>query len=144
MRNARFITASLVAFCFGLFLAACAGKTEDKIVGVWGIDLEASMAEDPKFKEMPEDQKKQAMEAAKAFMGSMSFEFTKDGKAVAKMGEKEEKGTYTVKKVEGDTVTIEMKQGEGDKAKAEEMTVTVSGDKLIMAQGKQKFVLKKK
>lgn len=143
MFNRRTAVISLVAFAFGLFLTACSGKPEDKIIGKWTIDLEATMAADEKMKEMPEEAKKQAMEQAKAFLGNMSFEFTKDGKAIAKMGDKEETSTFTVKKAEGNTVTVEMTEGEGDKAKKEEMTFTVDGGKLTMKQGKQTLVLKK-
>lgn len=123
--------------------AKAAAGGADAIVGKWTIDLEATMAEDPKMKDMPQEQKDQAMKAAAAFLSNMSFEFTKDGKAIAKMGDKEEAGAYTVKSVAGDTLTIEMKQGEGDAAKTEEMQVKVMGDKLLMSQGPQKFVLKK-
>jgi hypothetical protein len=121
--------------------AAVAGN--GALVGKWTIDLEATMAEDPKMKDMPQDQKDQAMKAAEAFMKEMSFEFTADGKAIARMGEKEELGAYTIKSTEGDTMTIEMKQGEGDMAKVDEMKVQVVGDKLVMSQGEQRFVLKK-
>lgn len=115
----------------------------EALVGKWGIDLEATMAEDPNMKNMPEEQKAQAMQTAQAFLGSMSFEFTGDGKAIARMGDKEEIGNYTVKSTEGDTLTLEMKSGEGDMAKTEEMKIQVTGGKLIMSQGEQKMVLKK-
>ncbi|MEZ4432797.1 MAG: hypothetical protein R3F65_10315 [bacterium] len=115
----------------------------EALVGKWGIDLEATMAEDPNMKNMPEEQKAQAMQTAQAFLGTMSFEFTNDGKAIARMGDKEEIGNYTVKSTEGDTLTLEMKSGEGDMAKTEEMKIQVTGGKLIMSQGEQKMVLKK-
>lgn len=143
MFNRRIAILSVIAFTFGMFLVACSGKAEDKIVGKWGMDLEATMSADPKMKDMPEDAKKQAMEQAKAFLGNMSFEFTKDGQAIAKMGDKEEKSSYKITKAEGNTLTIEMTEGEGDKAKKEEMTFTVEGDKLTMKQGNQTLVLKR-
>jgi len=143
MFNRRIAILSLFAFAFGMFLTACSGKPEDKIIGKWTIDLEATMAADEKMKEMPEEAKKQAMEQAKAFLGNMSFEFTKDGQAIAKMGDKEEKSTYKVTKAEGSTLTVEMTEGEGDKAKKETMTFTIDGDNLTMKQGNQTLVLKK-
>ena len=143
MFNRRFAILAIFSFTLGLFTVACGGKAEDKLVGKWGINLEATMAADPKMKEMPEDAKKKAMEQAKAFLGNMSFEFTKDGQAIAKMGDKEEKSTYKVTKTEGNTLTIEMTEGEGDKAKKETMTFTIDGDSLTMKQGNQTLVLKK-
>ena len=133
-----------IAFVFGLLLTACSSKPEDKIIGTWTVDIDATMAEDPKMKEMPEEQKEQAKKAAEAFLSNMSFEFTKDGQAIAKMGDKEQKGAFTIKKTEGDTLTLDMTSGEGENVRTQEMTVTVKGDQLHMAQGEQKFVLKKK
>lgn len=113
------------------------------LVGKWTIDIQATMAEDPKVKDMPEAEKEQAMKAAEAFMTGMSFEFTADGKAISRMGDKEDIGAYTIKSTEGDTMMLEMKQGEGDMAKVEEMKVQVMGDKFIMSQGEQRVVFKK-
>lgn len=144
MFQSRITLFSIFAFTFGLLLSACSSKPEDKIVGVWTMDLQATMAEDPKMKDMPEAEKETAMKAAEAFLKDMSFEFTKDGKAIAKLGDKEETGTYTIKKAEGDTLTIEMTSGEGEKVRNQEMMVTVKGDQLHMAQGEQKFILKRK
>ena len=144
MLNARNAVLSVVALTFGLLAFACSGgKPEQQIIGKWTIDLEATMAGDPKMKDLPDDQKAKAMEAAKAFLGNMSFEFTADGKAIAKMGDKAEESTYTVKASEGNVVTLEMKSKKDDKEKVEEVKVTVMDGKLEMAQDKQKFVLKK-
>lgn len=143
MFNRRVAILSAIAFSFGLFLTACSGKPEDKIVGKWAVDVESTVAAEPKAKEMPEEEKAKLIEQTKAFLGNASFEFTKDGKFIAKMGDKEESVAYKVVKTEGNTVTIETTQGEGEAAKTEQGTITVEGDKLTMKQGNMTMVLKK-
>lgn len=134
-----------IAFVFGLLLTACSSKPEDKIVGTWTVDIDATLAGDPKMKDMPEEQKEQAKKATEAFFSNMSFEFTKDGQATSKMGEKEQKGTFVIKKTEGDTLTLDMTSGEGESVKTQEMVLTVKGDQLHMTgQGGQQIVLKRK
>jgi len=114
------------------------------VVGVWGIDLERTMHADAKMRDMPEDAKRQAMTQARAFLGNMSFEFTADGHAIAKMGDKAERSTFRVTRREGDTLTIEMVEGAGAQAKKETLTFIVDGDRLTMKQGSQTLVLKRR
>lgn len=123
-----------------LALAAC-GKPEDKIVGTWGIDLQATMAADEKLKAMPEDQKKMATEFAEKLFKEATFEFTKDGKMNANFAGKKEEGSYTVKSAEGGKLVLNTKGKDG---KEEEVTVEESGGKLVLSTKNGKFFLVKK
>ncbi|HSN98539.1 MAG TPA: hypothetical protein VLS89_09575 [Candidatus Nanopelagicales bacterium] len=124
----------------GLLLVACS-KPEDKLVGTWGVDLDATIAADEKLKAMPEDQRKMATEFAQKMFAEASFEFTKDGKMLANFAGKKEEGSYTVKSAEGDKIVLSTKGKDG---KEEDMTVEASADKLVLSIKDQKMFLKKK
>lgn len=123
-----------------LALAACS-KPEDKLIGTWGIDLDATMAADEKLKAMPEDQKKMAVEFASKLLKDATFEFTKDGKMNANFAGKKEEGSYTVKSAEGSKLVLTTKGKDG---KEEEVTVEESGGKLTLSLKDGKFFLVKK
>ena len=123
-----------------LLLAACS-KPEDKLIGTWGVDLDATIAADEKLKAMPEDQRKMATEFAQKMFAEASFEFTKDGKMLANFAGKKEEGSYTVKSAEGDKIVLSTKGKDG---KEEDMTVEASADKLVLSIKDQKMFLKKK
>jgi hypothetical protein len=124
----------------GLALSACS-KPEDKIVGTWGIDLDATVAGDEKLKALPEEQRKMAMDMAKGLFKDSSFEFTKDGKMIANFAGKKEEGTYMVKSAEGDKLVLSTKGKDG---KDEDMTVEAKDNKLYLGIKDQKLVLMKK
>jgi hypothetical protein len=124
----------------GLALSACS-KPEDKIVGTWGIDLEATMGADEKLKAMPEDQQKMAKEMAAGLFKDTSFEFGKDGKMTANFAGKKEEAQFTVKSAEGDKLVLSTKDKSG---KDQEMTVEAKDSKLYLTTGGQKLVLMKK
>jgi hypothetical protein len=139
VHNPRKLIASFILLA-GLALSACS-KPEDKIVGTWGIDLDATMAADDKLKALPEDQRKMAQDMAAGLFKEASFEFTKDGKMIANMAGKKEEGSYTVKSSDAEKVVLSTKDKNG---KEEEITVTTKGDGLMLAIKDQKLFLKKK
>lgn len=133
-RTLRFAVVALVA----VLMFACGGNAADKLVGKWGIDVE-KLGEIEEIKKMPEDQRKAAIEMAKGFATSMSFEFTKDKMIMDAMGKKVE-GTYKVTKTEGDKLTIEATLD----GKTETLEAEIKGDGVILGKGKEKFTLKRK
>lgn len=125
----------------GLALSACS-KPEDKIVGTWAFDTDATIAGDERLKAMPEDQRKMATEMAQKMFQDASFEFSKDGKMTMNAAGKKEEATYSVKSAEGNKVVLNAKGKDG---KDEEITVdTSAGDKLVLSMKDQKIYLKKK
>lgn len=142
----RFNFFAALAIFAGLFLTACgSGKPEEQIVGKWKVDL-SSIENDPKLKEIKDEEKKKMMlEQAKKMLGSMTAEFTKDGKMVMVMGkDMKTEGTYTVKSTEGNVVTLETKMKRGDKEKTETVKVTMDGGKMKLAgPGGQEIVFTK-
>lgn len=133
-RTLRFAVLALVA----VLMFACGGNAADKLVGKWGIDVE-KLGEIEEIKKMPEDQRKAAIEMAKGFATSMSFEFTKDKMIMDAMGKKVE-GTYKVIKTEGDKLTIEATL----EGKTETLEAEIKGDGVVLGKGKEKFTLKRK
>lgn len=143
MLHARLAQSMLFALAIGLVSVACSSKPTDKIVGIWSINLAATAAEDPRIKDMTDEQRAEAMEAAEAFLANMTVEFTSDGKAITKMGDRTQEGTYTVKRVDGDSLQLETTVGEGDKVKTQIMKATVKGETLYLEQDGRMFVLAK-
>ena len=139
------IFAAFAIFC-GLFLTACgSGKPEEQIVGKWKVDLSA-LANDPKLAEIKDEAKKKEMlDQVTKMMGSMTAEFTKDGKMSMVMGkDMKTEGTYTVKSSEGNVLTLETKMKRGDKEKTETVKVTMDGGKMKLAgPGGQEIVFTK-
>lgn len=124
----------------GLALSACS-KPEDKIVGTWGIDLEATMGADEKLKAMPPEQQKMAKEMTQGLLKDTSFEFSKDGKMTANFFGKKEEAQFTVKSAEGDKLVLTTKDKNG---KDQELTVEAKDGKLTLITNGQKIVLTKK
>ena len=134
---ARVLRLALVALV-AMVMVACGGNAADKLVGKWAIDVE-KLGDMEEIKKMPEDQRKAAIEMAKSFAGSMSFEFTKEKLIMEAMGQKKE-GTYKVTKAEGEKLTIEATLD----GKTETLEAEVKGDGVILGKGKEKFALKRK
>lgn len=106
MLQSRPTLQSVLAFSLGLLLSACSSKPGDELVGVWTIDNEATMAANPGMSR-----------TNKVF----SFEFTKDGKIISRRDNKEHPAVYIIKNVEGETLTLDVKSGEGEKLRTEEL-----------------------
>lgn len=143
MLRARIALSTLLALAVGLASVACSSKPSEKIVGTWKIDLEATAAEDPRIKNMTDEERAKAMEAAETFLANMAFEFTGDGKAITKIGDQTLEGTYTVKHADGDSLQLETTVGEGEKVKTQLMKATVKGETLYLEQDGRMFVLEK-
>jgi hypothetical protein len=123
-----------------LALVACS-KPEDKLVGTWGIDFDATVASDERLKAMPEDQRKMAMDMAQKMFKEASFEFSKDGKMTSNFGGKKQEGSYTVKSADADKIVLNTKGADG---KEEEITVESKDNKLVLNSKGQKIYLQKK
>lgn len=132
------LLASLILFG-SLALSGCS-KPEDKLVGTWGIDLDATMANDEKLKAMPPEQQKMAKDMAAGLFKDTNFEFTKDGKMKANFAGKQEEATYAVKSSEGDKFVLSTKDKSGKdqdvtvEVHDKQMTITTNGQKLILAK----------
>ncbi|MCA9526666.1 MAG: hypothetical protein KC549_10270 [Myxococcales bacterium] len=89
------------------------GAVEDPrkaIIGRWTVDpdrLEATGS----LEKLPEGQRHRAVEMARNIMNSMVFEFTEEAYEVTMTGRTYHRA-YTVKSVDGQTVTVEAKDGE--------------------------------
>lgn len=119
---------------------AASKSSADKLIGKWGIDLEALKASD-KFTNMPEDQKKMALAMMEGMMGSATFEFTKDAVKISMMGKTEE-AKYTVDKDEGKTLVLSSDKD----GKQEKINITFKSDDSIAMTGddEEEIVLKRK
>ncbi len=93
---------------------------KNQIVGTWRVDID-KMIDDPKLKEMPEQQRQMAIGMAKAIFATASFEFTADGKMNMKLGKDTKTGTYTVKNDTGATMEIETVTTKDDGSEEKEM-----------------------
>lgn len=127
-------------FLCGLTLIACS-KPEDKIVGVWTVDVDSTVGTDDRLKAMPEEQRKMAMDMARGLFKDSTFEFTKDGKMIANMAGKKEEGSYAVKSAEGDKLVLATKDKTG---KDDDMTAQAKDGKLYLGVSGQTLVLNKK
>lgn len=113
-------------------------ETAAKLIGRWGIDTE-KLGEMEEIKKMPPEQRKAAIEMAKGFAGSMSFEFTKDIIIMEAMGQRKV-GTYKVIKTEANNLTIEATL----EGKSEILQAEITSDGVILGKGDQKFAIKRK
>lgn len=138
------IAITVLVAAFLVTTMGCSKKPAEALVGKWAVDVD-SLAEMDEFKNMPEEERKAALEMAKGFMSSMSVEFTAD-KAIMEMMGKKEEASYTVKSSEGDKLVIEMVETKDGKEEKREVTVEMKGsDKVVLHMGeKEKFPLKRK
>jgi hypothetical protein len=123
-----------------LAISGCS-KPEDKIIGSWAVDLDATMAADEKLKALPAEQQKMAKDMAAGLFKETSFDFAKDGKMTANFMGKKEEAPFTVKSAEGDKLVLATKSKDG---KDQELTVEVKDGKMTLTTNGQKIVLTKK
>lgn len=122
--------------------APAAPSAEAKpLIGQWTVDPEA-IANSPEMQQLPEAERKQALEMATQMAAQMTFEFTGDGKLVMAFGDQKKEGTYSVKEAKGD----ELKLATTVDGKAEDITVKTAGDKLVLTdpKGQQITLIRKK
>jgi hypothetical protein len=110
----------------------------ERLIGKWGIDPE-KIGEMEEIKKMPEDQRKAAIEMAKSFAGSMSFEFSEDLLMMEAMGQRKV-GTYKVTKVVGNQLTLAATLD----GKTEILQAEFKGRRMILGKDKERFTLQRK
>ncbi len=126
MRKSIF-TAAVVFLA--LSFAGCADKPEKKLIGKWGVDVQAALASD-KYTKLPDDQKEFAKKMIEEMMAKMTFEFQDGGKVHMEMGDIKDDGEWAVKSAEGDKLTIHTKGGKDNKE--EDVVVTFKDGKMTM------------
>jgi hypothetical protein len=132
------VVITVIVVLFLAFASTLPSRAQTKLIGKWGIDVE-KLGDMEEIKKMPADQREKAIEMAKSFAGSMSFEFTNEKLIMEAMGQKKE-GTYKVTKAEGKKLTIEATLD----GKTETFEADVAGEGVILGKGKEKFALKRK
>lgn len=117
------------------FVIGCGGggSAEDKIVGVWGVDIDSFM-ETPEIKAQLEAMPEMAGMMEEMF-AAMTFEITKEEIKVNAMGE-EEVMPYTVVSSTADSVDIEV-DGETNTIKV------INNSQIEISIEGQSFILKK-
>lgn len=109
-----------------------------RLIGTWGIDVDR-LGELEEIKKIPAERRQAAIEMAKGFAGSMSFEFSKEGMVMEAMGQRKV-GTYKVVKSEGNKITLEATLD----GKTETLQAEFQGNGLVLGKGTEKFALKRK
>lgn len=120
---------AVAALSLALSFTACADKPEKKLIGKWGMDVQAALASE-KFTKMPDEQKEFAKKMIEEMGSKMIFEFQEGGKIHMEMGDMKEDGEWTVKSAEGDKLTLHTKGGKDNKE--EDVVVTLKDGKMTM------------
>lgn len=97
--------------------------------GKWGIDT-AAVQETEEFKNMPEEEKKMALQMMETMAGSLTIEITSDKMIMAGMGQNEE-STYKVTSEDGNKVVIDAVSKKNDIEKTETLNIEIKGPDAI-------------
>ena len=158
--NARRFIALL---SFSLALSACLNP-EDKIVGAWQVDFDATLAADATLsatmargaeaasqaRELSQGFTVSSIRIAKAKQAAsevlklkeLSFKFASDGSMTVNRAGEQENGSYRVKSAHGDKIVLFTK-GEDGKEEIWRLE-TKDGIVLFLDMGKQRLVLRKR
>lgn len=114
------------------------GSLERRFLGRWVMDVEGTLAREPKFRALSLEQRVEAMEAMGKEVGESYFHFTVDGWLVIQMRGDMKQGRYSIAAVEGDTFTLKVTAaGRED----ETVKVEVTDRGLRMVSGKDALAL---
>jgi len=107
------------------------------MVGIWRLDL-ATLKDDPEISGLAETERAEALKIAKGMMANVAFEFAAKGKMAIFMGQSVRRGTYTVKKSEGNVLTLETSVSGSGMAESDQITLTVQEKAMTMVSEKSK------
>lgn len=112
-------------------------------VGRWRVDIERTLAEDPRLRTMTAEQQKAARDAARAFLSKVAFEWRADGTAVIGMsGGPDQENRWRVVGSDGARYTVGVQFVEGGRVAGNEtLTLVLDGERLRMTMGPQSLVL---
>lgn len=111
--------------------AAQKASPGDTLIGVWKVDLVA-LQDSAELKAMDEAGREKALELARQHLAGLRFDFAKDGKFAVTFAKATQRGTWTVKQTDGDTLTIETTQSKGGEPKADQVQVRFTGDRAVL------------
>ncbi len=145
----RFKLSTLLFLLSSFVLTACHRPSPaEKIVGIWTIDADESLNNDPNIKRLKGEKRAEALKLAKQVFGQMSFEFDKDKQIKMTLGLSKQEGSYEILKVEGNTLTLKTlikREQAGDKVEEDQLLVEILGKKLrITGSDKQTLIFVKK
>ncbi|MGE0430853.1 MAG: hypothetical protein AB7S36_01215 [Planctomycetota bacterium] len=118
------------------------GKPGD-IIGVWDIDVEATIKGDPDNAQMTEEELKMAMAMAGAMMAAMKIEFTEDTMFIVMGGQRIPGGTWKLVEQNGVKLTVEVTDLEGTTSTntwmhtGDRLMATINGDPMHLVRSKK-------
>jgi len=145
MSHRRLLFAALAVVC--LMAPGCGNSVQEKIVGTWVLDLEATKAL-PHFQTMPEEQRAALFKN----LGGMMLEVTFTQNMLSKRSrvqmlegldqmEASVSGTYKINRAKGNTLVLAAQTSEGMKR----VGIEVKGDdRIILDMDESRTVLKRK
>lgn len=110
------------------------------ILGEWTVDVDATLANDPRMKQMTAEQQKLMRDSARTFLSTARFGWQADGKATIGMGDQVRSRTWTLIEQKGKRYTLEVSGG----GPPETLTLEVDGDRAKMLMGPQAIILVRK
>lgn len=135
------ILSSLICLCLAFATQAHAATAAD-LIGVWSVDAEATW---DKMKALPQfaAAKPEQVTQMKAMFNAMGYEVTKD-KMISTMAGQRKEDSYTVSKVEGDSLVTDSTDAAGKKEQTK-VEFLKDGSLLLtnLANPAQVMVLKK-
>ena len=123
----------------GVDSPAAGGVIDLRIVGWWEVDVEGTIAQFPDSAKLSIEQRKAVIEEMSAGPGAGYFEFNKEGRVSAKVGEELTEGTYVIIGLKGKVLTVELREGE----EVETVEITVVDTGLLVKQGEQALALRR-
>lgn len=142
--HGRFLRLSAAfVLCLGLSVGCTA--PENKIIGEWKVDITA-LKDDPNIQKLKGDAQKKLLEMAGKMFGALAFSFTEDGQfkvvsvdqgAVTVLRE----GTYSLKNVTGNTVTLETSLKRNGTDNLGMLTLVIDGNRLRMTGDKSREMI---
>ena len=115
----------LLTVCATPLFAQDAPKLPDGMLGEWAIDVDTMLANDPRFAQMPEEQRKQQANMMRAMLGSGRITISQTAFNMNIMG-RPQNAKLEVKKVDGNVAVFVATPDDGQEAK--ELTATLNAD----------------
>jgi hypothetical protein len=138
MLNGQF-RALLLLSLVALLACACT-VTEQRLVGTWLVDVDATLALEPELEALSTTERRTRKTLLKKFLGPAVYEFTPDGRTIVTVADRRTEGTYVVRRNEGDFLLLDLRDGE----RMRQVRVDLIADGLIIEDNRRRIALSRR
>ena len=103
---------ALSSLCLLATLICACTMPEQRLVGAWKVDVEATLALEPETETLSAVERQTRKTLLEKFLGPVVYEFSNEGKTIVTVAGRRTEGTYEIRRNEGDFFILELRDGD--------------------------------